>query len=86
MLQEVPLKLTDREITAVFTEPDMAQRFPPVLTLDQASDLLQVPVGTLRDWRSRGLLGCCCRKVGRHVRFYRDRLLKLAFNEGIEND
>ena len=84
MLQEANLKLTDREITAAFDEPEMTQRFPPVLTLDQASDLLQVPVGTLRDWRSRELLGSCCRKLGRHVRFYRDRLLKLAFNEGIE--
>lgn len=60
-----------------------AERFPPVLTIQQAAELLQVPVQTLYQWRSRELLGTCCRKVGKHLRFYRDRLIKKAFNEGL---
>jgi excisionase family DNA binding protein len=80
------LKLTDKEIASPFAVPVWAERFPPILTVDQAADLLQVPKQTIYDWRSRGLLGSCCRKVGKHLRFYRDRLIEKAFNEGITND
>lgn len=80
------LKLTDREIASAFAEPLCAQRFPPVLTIKQSAQLLQVPVQTIYQWRSRGLLGACCRKVGKHLRFYRDRLLKKVFNEGLTDD
>jgi hypothetical protein len=47
---------------------------------------LRIPKGTLQDWRSRGLLTGCCRKVGKHVRFFRDRLLERVFNHGINDD
>lgn len=77
------LKLTDKEIAASFAEPIAAGRFPPVLSIQQAADLLQVPVDTIYQWRSRGLLGTCCRKIGKHLRFYRDRLIKHVFNEGL---
>ena len=79
-------KLTDKEIASSFAAPVWTERFPPVLTVDQAADLLQVPKQTIYDWRSRGLLGSCCRKMGKHLRFYRDRLIKKALNEGITND
>jgi excisionase family DNA binding protein len=80
------LKLTDREVAAAFADPVYAEQFPPVLTLEQAAKLLQVPAGTIYQWRSRGVLGSCCRKVGKHLRFYRDRLIKKVFNEGINDD
>ena len=76
------LRLTDKEISAPFSDPLWAERYPPVMTLDQAAEMLQLPKGTLYDWRSRGLLGSCSRKAGKHVRFFRDRLLRLIFNEG----
>lgn len=84
MPEPFSLRLSDREIAAAFSEPRWAERFPPVLTLVQAAELLQVPLQTLYQWRSRGLLGHCSRKVGKHVRIYRDRLLKQVFNEGID--
>ncbi len=80
------LKLTDKEITSAFADPVYAERFPPVLSVKQAAELLQVPVGTIYQWRSRGLLKSTCRKVGKHLRFYRDRLLKLVFNKGLTNE
>ena len=80
------LKLTDKEITAAFADPLYAERFPPVLTIEQTAALLQVPVQTVYQWRSRGLLGACCRKIGKHLRFYRDRLIKKMFNEGLTDD
>ena len=58
------LKLTDREIAASFSGPHWAEAFPPVLGIEQAAKLLGVPVGTLRDWRSRGLLSQFSRRMG----------------------
>jgi excisionase family DNA binding protein len=86
MHSESSLRLTDREIAAAFADSRFAEQFPPVLTIEQAADLLQYSVDTIRDWRSRGLLHDCSRKVGKRVRFYRDRLLKRIFNEGLSNE
>lgn len=77
------LSLTSREISAPFQEGVYAEKYPPILTIDQAAELLQIPVGTLRDWRSRGLLGNCCARIGKHIRFYRDRLIKTVFDDGL---
>jgi excisionase family DNA binding protein len=85
MADDTSLKLTSQEIDASFSDPVSAVQFPPVLTIQQAAELLQVPVATIRDWRSRGLLGSCSRRVGKHVRIYRERLIRAAFNEGIGN-
>lgn len=82
-MEDVGLKLLDKEIAAAFATGPWADQFPPILTLDQASKLLGVPKNTLYGWRSRGLLSDCCRKVGKHLRFFRDRLIKHLFNEGI---
>ena len=58
------LNLSAAEIRATFECSDWATRFPPVLTTPQAGDLLQVPLGTIYDWSSRGLLRGCSRRVG----------------------
>ena len=50
-------KLTDRELAAAFADPRWAAEFPPVLTIQQAAALLQIPLQTLYQWRSRRLLG-----------------------------
>jgi hypothetical protein len=71
------LKLSDAEIAASFLNTDRASQFPSIQTIEQAAAMLQYPVETFRNWRSRGLLCGCSRRVGKRVRFYRDRLLKL---------
>ena len=71
---------TDAELAAVFSEPDLSRRFPPVLSVTQAAELLQVPVATIYDWSSRGLLRGCARRIGKRLRISRDRFLKQAFN------
>jgi excisionase family DNA binding protein len=79
------LHLTAREIAAA-CETNGGPSVPPVLTIDEAAALLRIPKGTLQDWRSRKLLTGCCRKVGKHVRFFRDRLLQKFFNDGINDN
>lgn len=74
------LRLTDREIAQAFSDPAIAAKFPPILTLEEAAELGRVKIGTLRDWRSRGLLGDCSHKCGKEVKFWRDRFVKALFD------
>lgn len=82
-MDDKSLKLTRAEIVATFSDPIWAERFPPILNVEQLADMVQVPIGTIRDWRSRGLLRGCGRKVGRYLRFYRDRVIDTIFNQGL---
>jgi hypothetical protein len=77
------LRLSDQEIASAFSDPHWSERFPPILTIEQVAELLAYPAGTIRDWRSCGLLVNCSRKVGKHVRFFRNRLIQAVFNEGL---
>jgi hypothetical protein len=52
-------KFTAKELAALFVDPELANRFPPILSPDQAAELLQVPKNTIYDWSSRGLLDGC---------------------------
>lgn len=83
VMDDQSLKLTDAEIAAWFSDPIWVKRFGPILGLKDAAELVGVPANTMRDWRSLGLLRGCCRRVGKHVLFVRDRLLKRVFNEGL---
>ena len=78
------LKLTAQEITRAFSDPIAAMRYPPVMSLERAAEMIDVPLDTMRDWRKRGLLGSCSRRVGKHVRIFRDRFVHLIFNDGLE--
>ena len=72
------VKLTADELTNFASGP-WAEKYPPILTIAQAADMLQVPVGTLRFWRTTGRLNGCSRRYGRVLRFYRDRLIRWFF-------
>ena len=80
------LKLTSTELSAPFVNTEWGTRFPPVLTVDQAAELLQVSKNTIYDWSSRDLLRGCGRRAGKHLRIFRDRLLQKVFNEGLKNE
>ena len=84
--KDVGLALTAKEVAATFDAVNWANRFPPVLSVDQAAELLQVPKSTIYDWSSRGLLRGCGRRAGKHLRIFRDRLLQKVFNEGLKNE
>ena len=77
------LRLTPLEISRACDSASDQANYPPILTVDQAANLLQVPKGTIYDWHSRGMLKGCCRRLGKHLRFFRDRLLLLVFNQGL---
>jgi excisionase family DNA binding protein len=74
------LKFTDTELATAFSDPESSRRFPYFLTVRQAAELLQIPVATIHDWSSRGLLRGCSKKIGKHLRIVRDRFIQQAFN------
>ena len=77
-----PLSMSDAEITRTFADSEVAKRFPPILTVVQAAELLQVRPGTVRSWFSRSKLESCARKKGGRIRIVRDRFIKWYFNDG----
>lgn len=85
MRRQESLKLTAQEIQRAFSDPKWSEIYPPVLTVDQAAALLVVPKATIYEWNSRGLLSGCARRVGKHLRFVRDRLITKIFNEGLHD-
>lgn len=77
--------LSIEEIQQAFVNPQDAARFPPILTIEEAAELMRIPVATLYDWSSRGLLHDCARRVGKYLRFFRDRFVQIAFDGGFSN-
>jgi excisionase family DNA binding protein len=77
--------LDDQEIAAMFADPGMTERYPPILTADQAAALAQVPKDTPYGWSSQGRLDGCKAKVGKHLRIHRNKFVRLIFNEGIND-
>jgi hypothetical protein len=72
--------LTPREIAGAFADPIWAEKYPPILDVDQAAELLRLPKSTIYDWSSRDLLKTCAARAGKHLRFFRDRLVAMIFN------
>jgi excisionase family DNA binding protein len=83
---DVSLRLTAQDVATTFSDIAWTAKYPPVLTVEQVAALLQIPKLTVYDWHSRGLLKGCCRKVGKHLRFFRDKLLLVIFNEGLNSN
>lgn len=79
------LGLSAKEIAESFRNSEWSTAFPPILTVDQAAHLAQVPKATVYDWSSRGLLHGCAKRVGKHLRIVRDRFVSQLFNEGIQS-
>ena len=47
--KDAGLRLTATEVANAFSDPASGARFPPVLTIDQAAELIQLPKQTLYD-------------------------------------
>lgn len=75
--------LTAKEVAVMFSDPESAAKFPPVLTVDEAAQLARVPKQTVYGWSSQGLLKGCSRRVGKHLRILRDKFILKIFNEGL---
>src|SRR4051812_20730603 len=60
------LDLSDAEIASSFSSGPWADQFPPILDVALAAKLALVPVGTIYEWSSRGLLASCATRAGKY--------------------
>jgi len=70
---------TPADAAACFDDPHWAARYPPILNVDQAAALLQIPKATVYAWSSQGRLDRCKARAGKHLRLHRDRLVQHLF-------
>lgn len=78
-------KLSEAEVSAMFTDPHWVAVFPPILTVDQAANLFKVPKATIYDWSSRGRLQRCSFRVGKYLRIRRNEFVHTFWNEGLHH-
>ena len=72
-------KLSREEISAAFGR-EGASPVPPILSPKQLANLLTISVKTVYEWKSLGRLDEALCKRGKHVFFWRDRVIDTLFN------
>jgi len=82
---ENSIKFSNAEIAAILRERNEAERFPPIFTLGQVVELLQIPQETIGAWRSRERLNGCCCKVDDHLRLNRNHPIQIVFDEELRS-
>ena len=78
---EEAVRLGDDETAKMFAGSDWERKFPPILTVAQAAELAQVPVGTIYDWSSRRELNNCAARRGKRLRILRNRFVKFLVSK-----
>lgn len=73
--------LSTKDVAALFADPAWAAKIPPIVTVDQAAQLAQVPKGALYLWSSQGRLRCCSFRAGKHLRILRDKFIQHISSE-----
>lgn len=73
------LGLTTDEIQRPFMG-EWRERFPPILSTRQLSELLGLSVKTIYEWSAKGRLDGAYRKRGKHSLYWRDRVLDILYN------
>jgi excisionase family DNA binding protein len=72
-------KLSKPEIQQAFADGPGTQ-FPPILTVAQLADLVQISPKTIYEWIAKGRLDGAFRKRGKHLLVWRDRAIDILFN------
>ncbi len=53
---------------------------PPILTLEEVAAFFDRKPNTIYEWKAKGLLDEACRKRGKHLFFWRDKLIEFQIN------
>jgi len=72
-------KLSREEISHAFASGPGA-RFPPILTVKQLAEAMQISTKTVYEWIAKGRLDGTFRKRGKHILLWRDRVIEIIFN------
>ncbi len=63
------------ESPSPYTTPEGA--LPPILTLAEVAKYFDRQPNTIYEWKARGLMDNACRKRGKHLFFWRDKVINL---------
>jgi len=71
--------VTKTELIAAF-DGEWENRFPPILHKKQVAEMLGISESTISEWKQKGRLDGSFRKRGKHVFFWRDKVIDIVFN------
>lgn len=71
--------LTKAEVQAAFCG-EWTLRFPPILGTDLVAEMLGLSKSTIYDWLQKGRFEGAFRKRGKHMLFWRDKVIEIIFN------
>lgn len=74
------INLRPEDIHQAFDVQGLRETYPPLLSPAQVGEMLGYQRATIYEWIARGRLNCACRKRGKHVRCWRDKVLDRYFN------
>lgn len=75
------IRIKPGEIELAFSTEDLRRRFPPILSVCQVAELLgNLSRKTVYTWIAAGRLDGAFRKRGKHLLFWRDRVIDRIFN------
>jgi hypothetical protein len=66
---QIEARLSGQQVNSMFT--GLEEKYPPILTYEQAADLVQVALPTLKGWFSQGRFANCVKR-GKPGRIARD--------------
>lgn len=59
---------------------EIARRYPPLITVEEAADIARVPRATIHGWSSAGKLDRFKHKCGRRILLRRDEFVRSLLN------
>lgn len=74
------VNLKPTEIARAFDLEVLRQQYPPIQSPEQVGLMLGFARSTIYQWADQGRLDGTFRKRGKHIRFWRDRVLDKFFN------
>jgi hypothetical protein len=74
------INLSPREIEAAFGSETLRELYPPILDVQQVAALLRLSKKTVYYWAQTGRFDGAFRKRGKHLLFWRDRVVKKIFD------
>jgi Helix-turn-helix domain len=81
---DAKLNPSEKQLALWLLDPQLAA-LPPLLTVGDIASFVKVPRNTVYSWSSQGLLDGCKVRLGKGVRFERNRFLHLVLNQGFHH-
>ena len=71
------LRGSTERVESLSSDISHEESLPPILTLEEVAAYFDRKPNTIYEWKARGLLDNLCRKRGKHLFFWRDKVIEL---------